>query len=137
MNVLAHEVKRPVTDHSDVTALANIQLSASTLCHNEVYNHEGEKLGKLFELILDLPSGQLSYGIVSNGGFWGIGERLFAAPWQALTLDRNLKRFILPVSLKRLELAPSFTTDSWPDMDDSRWAKEIHNFYGVGHARPE
>ncbi|MBN7818389.1 PRC-barrel domain-containing protein [Bowmanella yangjiangensis] len=136
MNVLAHEVKRsPAND--DTQQKTVLKLSASTLCHNDVYNHKEQKLGKIDNLIIRLPAGELTFAIMSNGGFWGIGERLLAVPWQALVLDRNLKRFVLPLSVERLERAPSFESHEWPDMDDPLWATEIHSFYGIGHAMPQ
>lgn len=136
MNVLAHEVKRLSADDPAVQG-NGVQLSANTLCHNDVYNHKEQKLGKLHDLMISLPSGTLSFAIMSNGGFWGIGEKLLAVPWQALTLDRNLKRFVLPLSLERLERAPSFEAGDWPDMNDELWATEIHSYYGIGHAMPQ
>jgi hypothetical protein len=59
-----------------------------------------------------------------------MGEKLFAVPWSALTLDTINKRFILDIDKKRLENAPGFDKDDWPDMADETWAKNIHNYYG-------
>ncbi len=60
-----------------------------------------------------------------------MGEKLFAVPWEALTLDTNNKRFILDVSKDRLESAPGFDKDKWPNMSDQTWAEGIHAYYGT------
>ena len=60
-----------------------------------------------------------------------LGEKLFAVPWASLKLDTENKRFTLDVGLPRLEVAPGFDKNHWPDMADASWAKEIHAYYGI------
>jgi hypothetical protein len=60
-----------------------------------------------------------------------MGSKLFAVPWEALQLDTVNKRFILNVDKERLQAAPGFDPDAWPDMSDATWANQIHNFYGT------
>lgn len=136
MNVLAHEVKR-VPTQPDIAKEKPCYLSADTLCHNDVYNHKRQKLGKLHSLMLSLPAGEVAYIILAKGGFCGIGEKLMAVPWQALTLDSEKKCFVLPMPEERLEQAPNFAANSWPNMDDAIWAKEILNYYHVDHSKPD
>ena len=50
-------------------------------------------------------------------------------PWEALTLDTDNKRFTLDVAQDRLERAPGFDKDSWPNMSDQTWAKHVHDYY--------
>ena len=106
-------------------------MGADTLMGNDVFNNEGVDLGDVQEIMLDMRNGQVSYAVLSFGGFLGMGEKLFAVPWVALTLDTTNKRFILNVEKERLAHAPGFDKDKWPDMADPRWAKEIHSYYGV------
>ena len=87
--------------------------------------------GDIKEIMLDVRSGTVSYAVLSFGGFLGMGEKLFAVPWNALTLDTVNKRFVLNVEKQRLENAPGFDKDSWPNMADESWASEIHTFYGT------
>jgi hypothetical protein len=76
--------------------------------------------------MLNVSTGQVSYAVLSFGGFLGMGEKLFAVPWSALTLDTQHKRFTLDVSKDRLESAPGFDSDHWPNMSDLTWAQGIH-----------
>lgn len=106
-------------------------MGADTLIGNDVYNHNEEDLGDIKEIMLDVRSGRVSYAVLSFGGFLNMGEKLFAVPWNALTLDTVNKRFVLNVDKERLENAPGFDKDNWPNMADESWATEIHSFYGT------
>jgi len=106
-------------------------MGADTLLGNDVYNDKDEDLGDIKEIMLDMRSGKVSYAVLSFGGFMGMGEKLFAVPWNALTLDTVNKRFILKVDKTRLNDAPGFDADHWPDMSNPEWAKGIHSYYGT------
>ncbi len=73
-------------------------LSASTLKGDRVRNAAGENLGKLEEIMLDVPGGRIAYAVLSFGGMLGIGDKLFAVPWSALRLDTAEHELILDVS---------------------------------------
>ncbi|MEN0037930.1 MAG: PRC-barrel domain-containing protein [Cellvibrio sp.] len=105
-------------------------MGADTLNGNDVYNREGDSLGDIKEIMLDVASGKISYAVLSFGTFLGLGGKLFAVPWSALTLDTENKRFILDVNKERLKNAPGFDKDDWPDMADETWAKNVHSYYG-------
>lgn len=106
-------------------------MGANTLIGNDVYNMKDEDLGDITEIMLDMRTGRVSYAVLSFGGFLGMGDKLFAVPWSALKLDTVNKRFTLDVSKDRLESAPGFDQDAWPDMADSTWVKGIHDYYGT------
>ena len=106
-------------------------MGANTLNGNDVYNRQEEHLGDIKEIMLNMQTGRISYAVLSFGGFLSLGEKLFAVPWEALTLDTENKRFVLNVDKVRLEDAPGFDTDKWPDMADSAWAEGIHAYYGT------
>jgi len=106
-------------------------MSAGSLTGDDVFNHNDEKIGSVKEIMLDMRTGRVSYAVLSFGGFLSMGEKLFAVPWQALKLDAVNKRFILDIEKQRLETAPGFSNDDWPDMADSAWATGIHSHYGT------
>jgi len=106
-------------------------MGADTLVGNDVYNHKGEDLGDIKEIMLDMRSGKVAYAVLSFGGFLGMGEKLFAVLWSALTLDTKNKCFVLNVEKDRLKDAPGFDKDKWPNMVDESWAKDIHVYYGT------
>jgi len=106
-------------------------MDAATLKGDSVVNSSGEDLGNIEAIMLDVTSGRIAYAVLSFGGFLGMGSKLFAIPWSALTLDAAEKRFILDVSKDRLENAPGFDKDHWPSMADNSWATEVHSYYNV------
>jgi len=105
-------------------------LSASTITGDEVVNHQNEDIGKIHELMIDLESGRIAYAVLSFGGFLGMGNKLFAIPWNAFVIDEEDKKMILDVDKERLRNAPGFDEDNWPDMADSSWGKKIYSYYG-------
>lgn len=105
-------------------------MSASTLVGDKVVNKRGDDLGKIHDIMLHLATGKIAYAVLSFGGFLGLGDKLFAIPWEALELDEENKCFILNVDKEKLEKAPGFDKDNWPDMADTEWGKKIYGYYG-------
>lgn len=103
---------------------------ASNLLGNHVRNPAGESLGIIEQVMLDIPRGCIAYAVLSFGGFLGIGDKLFAVPWNALRIDPAEDEFTLDVDRKMLENAPGFDKESWPDMADPGFTSAIHNYYG-------
>jgi len=106
-------------------------MAADTLEGDDVVNANGENLGEVKDIMIDVSSGRIAYAVLSFGGFLGMGDKLFAVPWNALTLDPENKRFIMNVEKERLENAPGFDKDHWPSMADNRWASDLHSYYGT------
>jgi sporulation protein YlmC with PRC-barrel domain len=116
---------------SDRTKPYRRVMSASSLAGDDVRNHAGEKLGTVDEIMIDVPTGQVAYAVLSFGGFLGMGDKLFAIPWSSLTLDEDEKCFILDMDKGRLENAPGFDKNNWPDMADPAWGAGVYRHYGV------
>ncbi len=106
-------------------------MDAHTLIGDSVVNGAGDDLGKIEAIMLDVGAGRIAYAVLSFGGFLGMGTKLFALPWVALTLDAREKRFVLDISKDKLESAEGFDKDSWPRMADPEWAARLHTYYGV------
>jgi sporulation protein YlmC with PRC-barrel domain len=104
-------------------------LSAATLAGDTVRNSAGEDLGKVDEIMIDIPSGQIAYAVLSFGGVLGMGNKLFAVPWNALVVDEDEKCFILDIDKNRMENAPGFDKNNWPDMADTAWASQVSEYY--------
>lgn len=111
-------------------ALRPTALSATSLIGDGVINAQGEDLGKVEEIMIDIHSGKVAYLVLSFGGFLGLGEKLFAIPWDAITIDTNRKVFILNVERATLEKAPGFDKDNWPQISDIEWLNGIYEYYG-------
>jgi sporulation protein YlmC with PRC-barrel domain len=106
-------------------------LSATSIVGDEVENPQGENLGKIEDLMIDLQNGNVAYAVLSFGGFLGMGDKLFAVPFQALHCDCENKRMILDTDKERLKNAPGFDKDHWPNTADRTWGADVHSHYGV------
>ncbi|MGU7782060.1 PRC-barrel domain-containing protein [Burkholderia sp. PU8-34] len=104
-------------------------MAASTLEGDKVLTADGDDVGKLKEIMLDVGSGRIAYAVLSSGGLLGIGDKLLAVPWNALTLDTEHKCFLLSVTTEQVRNAPGFDKDHWPALADPQWAGPIHDYY--------
>jgi sporulation protein YlmC with PRC-barrel domain len=111
-------------------------MGADTLLGNDVYNEAGDDLGDVKELMISISSGKIAYAVLSFAGTLGLGDKLFAVPWSALTLDTANKRFTLNVAKEALNDAPGFDKNHWPSMADHKWAADIHKFCGSSKSTP-
>jgi sporulation protein YlmC with PRC-barrel domain len=94
-----------------------------------VINLEGEPIGTIDDLVIDIDTGNLVYAAIKSGGFLGFGEKLFAVPWQSLTAVPAEGIFIIDQSKAKLKKAASFDANNWPDVGDRRWRAGIYEFY--------
>lgn len=106
-------------------------MDAATLQGDSVVGADGGVLGKIEAIMLDVGSGRIAYAVLTFGGVFGVGTKLFAIPWSALTLDAVEKRFVLNATKDQLAKAPGFDKDQWPSMADPGWAAAVHTFYQV------
>ncbi len=106
-------------------------MSASSLSGDRVMNAAGEDLGKIKEIMIDIPTGRVAYAVLSFGGVLGMGDKLFAIPWDVFTLDEDNKQFMVNLDKAALDNAPGFDKDNWPDMADRTWGSRIYSYYGI------
>ncbi len=104
-------------------------LSADTIKGDKVVNSAGDDLGKIEELMIDLDDGRVAYAVLSFGGFMGMGDKLFALPWQALSLRLHEHAFTLDISRDVLEKAEGFDKDNWPTTRDELSSTYIYYGY--------
>lgn len=114
-----------------MTSTSGRLLASSALVREPVENRQGEKLGSITDLLIDVATGRIAYAVIDCGGFLGIGGKLAAVPWGALETDLDADHLVLNVDRDTLERAEAFDRDSWPDMGDRHWAEQLHAYYGV------
>ena len=106
-------------------------MSASSFEGETVVNPQGETIGEIEEIMLDVRGGRIAYAVLAVGGFLGIAQKYFAIPWHAFTMDTDNHRFVLDVDKERLSKAPGFDKDHWPSMADETWALQVHTYYSM------
>lgn len=107
-------------------------LAAHTIFGEKVVNLAGEHVGNIKELMIDLDDGLIAYAVLSFGGFLGMGDKLFAIPWEALTINEENHSIILDVDKEVLKNAPGFDKDNWPDNAkyEAGWLLGVYEYYG-------
>jgi len=116
------------------TAGANIR--ASQLIGMNIQNSAGESLGTVNDLVVDGNTGKVRYAAVTYGGFLGIGNKMFAVPFEAFKCRENPKNkdyhiLVLDVTKKQMEGAMGFDEAHWPNFADQKFTSELYKRYGV------
>ncbi len=104
-------------------------LSASTLSGDAIKNPQGDSLGDLKDIMIDITSGKVAYAVLSFGGIMGMGDKLFAVPWEALVVDGKNECLVLNANKERLKDAPGFDKDHWPNFAEPAFADELRGYY--------
>jgi sporulation protein YlmC with PRC-barrel domain len=120
-----HSARAPEQDYFSAPEI----MAASSFEGDSVVTAQGEHVGEIEEIMIDVCAGRVAYAVISIGGFLGIGEKFLAIPWRALTLDTDNAQFILDVDAQRMKDAPIFDKEHWPSMSDEQWAHELHEYY--------
>jgi len=95
--------------------------SADQLLGMQIKNNQGHDLGNLEDIVLEPGLNYVAYGVLASGGTWGMGEKLFAIPWDVLQLSSDRQNLILNIPKQAFEQAQGFNKDRWPDRADQRW----------------
>ena len=95
-------------------AEAGTLMAAGALSEATIYAANGEKLGKVVEVMIEAGHGRIAYVVMTVGGVLGIGEKLFAVPWGAIIVDPVTARLSVAVTAADLDAAAGFDKDGWP-----------------------
>jgi sporulation protein YlmC with PRC-barrel domain len=90
-------------------------LTATSIIGDRVVNENGEEMGEIKNIMIDVTTGKIDYYVIEFGGFLGIGSKYFAIPFRLLVVDHIKRVFILNKKRETLENAPGFDKDQWPD----------------------
>ncbi len=109
-------------------------LSATSIEGTTVRNTDGEKIGEIKDLMINLQNGDVAYAVLSFGGFLGFGEKLFAIPMESIDFDGENEEAVLThnVDKEQLENAPGFDKDNWPQHADNTFIDSVYSHYGYG-----
>jgi hypothetical protein len=95
-----------------------------------VYNRKGERLGEVYNFMVDKRSGQVAYAVMSFGGFLGMGQSYHPLPWKVLTYDTGKGGYVVDLDKDRLQNAPSYAASETPNWSDPTYGRRIDDYYG-------
>ena len=95
-----------------------------------VYGRDGNRLGTIYNFMVDKYSGQVEYAVMRYGGFMGLGQRYYPLPWATLTYDVRAGGYRIGLTHRDMEHAPSFTRDDEPDFN-REYGRSVHDYYGI------
>ena len=93
-------------------------------------NPQGENLGEIENLLIDMTAGRIASIMLAFGGWLGLGENLAPVPWDALTFKPGTDRVTLNVDKEKLRKAPQFAKDNWPATVERQWLANVYAYYG-------
>ena len=95
-----------------------------------VYGVDGDRLGTIYNFMVDKYSGRVEYAVMSYGGFLGLGQRYFPLPWRILDYDTGSGGYRIAMTDRDLERAPSFTRETEPSFSRA-YGRRVHDYYGL------
>jgi hypothetical protein len=90
----------------------------------------GDRIGHIERLMIDKVSGQVSYAVLSFGGFLGMGTNLIPVPWGKLRYNTHFEAYEIDISDEELKRAPSFRADKDFDWGDRSQEEALRRYYG-------
>jgi sporulation protein YlmC with PRC-barrel domain len=80
-------------------------VNSRSIIGDKVKSTDGDDLGEIKELLIDSETGKIEYGVLSFGGFMGVGEKQIAVPFESYMFNEDEKYFELNVDKEVLQTA--------------------------------
>lgn len=97
-----------------------------------VYNREGERLGSIYNFMVDKESGEVEYAVLTFGGLFGMGGDYYPLPWDVLTYDTQQGGYVVDLDKEVLEKAPRYSATDEPRFTQD-YGREVYGYYGVNY----
>ena len=94
-----------------------------------VYNRSGDRLGSVYNFMVNKRSGKVAYAVMSFGGFLGMGASYHPLPWDQLTYDPVQGGYIVDLTREQLEGAPAYSGSEAPLWNDPAYSRGIDDYY--------
>ena len=95
-----------------------------------IQNNQGESLGRIKDLAIDLINGRIVEVLVVSGDFLGMGGKVVAVPPLALTADATAGVYRLNVSKEKFKAAPAIDRSEWVDTGRSKRIATAYRYFG-------
>jgi len=106
-------------------------IAASKVTGTDVYDLDGEKLGSIYDIMLNRASGRTEYAIMNFGGLFGIGQHYHPLPWSVLRYSDEKGGYVVNLDRKRLEGSPAYAQSDSAAWHDDTWGHRVDEYYGL------
>jgi sporulation protein YlmC with PRC-barrel domain len=96
----------------------------SSLIGATVKNQQGETLGKIKDIVVDLSSEKVAYAVLDTGTGAFSTQKLHAVPLRAFQTDAEGTSLILNADKQKAAQAEGFDKNNWPAMNSAAWGAE-------------
>lgn len=121
---------------ADIEKEESLDLIASNKVEGTtVYNPDGEKLGSIYNFMVDKFTGRVEYAVLQFGGFLGMGSDYYPVPWALLDYDEDKGGYVVDVDQKTLESAPHFPMDNLPEFN-ATFGNRLYGAYDIPRDTP-
>ena len=97
-----------------------------------VYNRKGERLGSIYNFMVDKESGEVEYAVLTFGGLFGMGGDYYPLPWDVLIYDTQQGGYVVDLDKEVLEKAPRYSATDEPRFTQD-YGREVYGYYGVNY----
>src|SRR3546814_20262130 len=97
-----------ISDWSSDVCSSDLLIASNKVEGTAVYGRDGERLGHIYNFMVDKVSGHVEYAVMAYGGFLRMGERYFPLPWQTLDYDTRSGGSRIDMNRRDPERAASF-----------------------------
>lgn len=111
------------TESGSMATMPMDVIRASKLHDMKIMGLQNEELGKVHDVVLTPDLTTVSYVALQRGGVLGVGEKLYAIPWSAVSMSADGKSLSVAISKKDIESSQGFDSKKWPDKGDAQWSK--------------
>lgn len=110
------------------------RLTATSIIGDKVENLQGEDLGTIDNLMINLHTGRVEYAVLEFGSVLGIGGKLFAIPFKEMRVASGRHVFIVDRDKDYLRMSPGFDKDHWPATNDHSYYGDVDSYWGYSTA---
>jgi sporulation protein YlmC with PRC-barrel domain len=123
----------PYPGLTEITVQHKRVARVTTLLSLNVRNRQRENLGEIEDFMIDMREGHIAYVLLGTGGILGVGERVRAVPWTAMSVEPIERVVVLDVDKEKLHNAPPLEAGVWEETASRKWLAGVYTYYG---ARP-
>jgi sporulation protein YlmC with PRC-barrel domain len=108
-----------------------ILISGEQAMGKDVRGLNDEKVGDINDLLISRPDGRVSIALIGHGGVLGIGEKVIAVPYDALSCNHKDRVYMLPISKDRLKAAPALEKGEWRTLSEPSKLDTSYTYFGL------